>query len=108
MPINRQDRVNHWRSLAADVLAAATDATDPAVHATAHCHCGAVRRPCDQGRNHRAHGFDTATDLALGNEVRTIGAIPPIVNAAATRMERPPKRLLLRRPPVAPPVGRRS
>ena len=34
MPINRQDRVDHWRSLAADVLAAAADATDPAVRAT--------------------------------------------------------------------------
>jgi hypothetical protein len=34
VPINRQDRVDHWRSLAADVLAAAADATDPAVRAT--------------------------------------------------------------------------
>jgi hypothetical protein len=34
VPINRQDRVDHWRSLAADVLAAAADATDPAIRAT--------------------------------------------------------------------------
>jgi hypothetical protein len=34
MPISRQDRVNHWRALAADVPDAAAEATDPDVRAT--------------------------------------------------------------------------
>jgi hypothetical protein len=34
MPLYRQDRVDHWRALAAEALARAADVTDPQVRAT--------------------------------------------------------------------------
>jgi len=34
VPISRQDRVNYWRALAADVLAAAVDASEPDIRVT--------------------------------------------------------------------------
>jgi hypothetical protein len=64
--------VNHWRSLAADVLAAATDATDPAVHATAHCAIAVL--------------YD---DLAIKAEITApMGSIPQPILPSATKSER--------------------
>jgi hypothetical protein len=34
VPISRQDRVNHWRALAADVDTAAVETTEPKARAT--------------------------------------------------------------------------